>query len=104
VAIEAAAQSGDDFQYAALEGRLDEKHREWLSKLLFARDRQRGSIEDGRNAIQALVRQSWEKQYRGVMRDIAEAEQSGDRTKAIDLLRKKRELEASRESVSQSMT
>ena len=92
-AVVAVASSGERFQYAAVEGRLSEKDREFLSRIIFETDSQPCSLDDGRQAYTALRKMGWEREYRSVRRQIAQAEKSGDRQAAIELLRTKTELE-----------
>ena len=92
-AVVAVASSGERFQYAAVEGRLDEKDQEFLSRIIFERDSQPCSLDDGRQAYAALRKMEWEREYRSLRRRIAQAEKSGDRRAAIELLRTKTELE-----------
>ena len=92
-AVVAVASSGERFQYAAVEGRLDEKDQEFLSRIIFETDSQPCSLDDGRQAYAALRKMEWEREYRSLRRRIAQAEKSGDRRAAIELLRTKTELE-----------
>lgn len=92
-AMLAAAESGEPFEFSAIEGRLDQRDRESVSQIVFDRDRQPFSIEQGRHALAALERHGWEKMYRAVRRDIVEAERGGDRREALRLLQTKTELE-----------
>ena len=92
-AVVAVNSSGERFQYAAVEGRLDEKGREFLSRIIFETDSQPCSLDDGRQAYAALRKMGWEREYRSLRRRIAQAEKSGDRRAAIELLRTKTELE-----------
>ena len=91
--LDAVVRQGEAFQFAALEGRLESKDRELLSRIVFSHDRYGWSIEDGRQALEALQRQGWQRHYRAVARDIAGAEREGDHAKALELLRKKKDLE-----------
>ncbi len=92
--LEAVVQRGEGFQFSAVEGRLESKDREMLSRIVFSQDRYGLSVEDGRQALEALQRQGWQRHYRAVALDIAGAEKEGDHTKALELLRKKKDLEA----------
>ncbi len=92
-AVVAVASSGERFQYAAVEGRLSEEDQEFLSRIIFETDSQPCSLDDGRQAYTALRKMGWEREYRSVRRQIAQAEKSGDRQAAIELLRTKTELE-----------
>ena len=83
----------DEFQYPAVEGRLGERDRARLSKLIFDRHREAATIDEGRGALEALRRQSWERRYRAVRKAISESEQSGDRAATIALLTDKVDLE-----------
>lgn len=83
----------DEFQYPAVEGRLGERDRARLSKLIFDRHREAATIDEGRGALDALRRQSWERRYRAVRKAISESEQSGDRAATIALLTDKVDLE-----------
>ena len=92
-AMAAVHEEGGEFQYSAVEGRLAERDRGRLAKLIFDKDRAPASLDEGRGALEALRRQGWESRYRAVRKAIAEAEQSGDRAAAIALLRDKIDLE-----------
>jgi hypothetical protein len=92
-AMVAVHDSDDEFQYPAVEGRLGERDRARLSKLIFDRDREAATIDEGRGALDALRRQSWERRYRAVRKAISESEQSGDRAATIALLTDKVDLE-----------
>ena len=92
-AVVAVASSGEPFQYAAVEGRLGEKDREFLSRIIFETDSQPCSLDDGRQAYAALRKMGWEREYRSVRRRIAQAEKSGDRRAALELLQTKADLE-----------
>ncbi len=92
-AVVAVASSGERFQYAAVEGRLGEKDQEFLSRIIFEMDSQPCSLDDGRQAYAALRQMEWEREYRSLRRRIAQAEKSGDRRAAIELLRTKTQLE-----------
>lgn len=89
----AIAQSGTEFQFTALESRLDERGRNILTRAAFDDHDLTVTVEDGRTALSALQRNSCERRYRAVRREIAEAENSGDRKKAIELLGTKMQLE-----------
>ena len=92
-AVVAVASSGERFQYAAVEGRLGEKDQEFLSRIIFETDSTPCSLDDGRQVYAALRKRGWEREYRSVRHQIAQAEKSGDRRAAIELLRTKTELE-----------
>ena len=92
-AMLAAYRSGETFEYAALEGRLEPRDRDAVAAIVFDRDRRPVSVQEGRQALGALERRGWEREYRAVRRDIAEAERSGDRKKCLDLLQSKMTLE-----------
>ena len=81
------------FEFSAFEGRLEERDRDTVAKIVFDRDRTPPGIEEGRRAFAALQRRSWEKRYRAVRREIAEAERAGDVSRAIELLSSKGDLE-----------
>ncbi len=92
-AMAAVHQNGEEFHYSAVEGRLVERDRSRLAKLVFDKDRAPASLEEGKGALEALRRQSWERRHRDVRNAISEAEQSGDRATALTLLRDKIDLE-----------
>ncbi len=92
-AMLAVFRSGEPFEYAALDGRLETRDRDAVSAIVFDRDRRSVSIQEGRQALGALERRGWEREYRAVRRDIAEAERLGDRKKCLDLLQSKVSLE-----------
>ena len=89
----AVRRTGEAFEYAALDGRLETRDRESVAAIVFDRDRREVSLEEGRRALGALERRGWEREYRTVRRDIAEAERSGDREKCLELLQRKVSLE-----------
>ena len=92
-ALRTAAEAQPQFDFSAVEGRLDAANRELLQHLVFDRDRHEASIQEGRQALAALHKQAWENDYREVRREIAEAERQGDRKLTLDLLSKRMELE-----------
>ena len=87
------AQSGETLEFSALDARLEPRDRESVAAIVFDRDRREVSIEEGRQAVGAIERLRWEREYRQVRREIAEAERSGDREKSLTLLQRKVELE-----------
>lgn len=95
-ALRVVESSEEPFQYAAVEGRLEEKDRKLLSKIVFEEDAHSCSLDDGRQACAALRVRSWERRYRSVRRQIAEAEKSGDRREALRFLQFKTKLERER--------
>lgn len=92
-AMQAAIQSGEPFQYAAVEGRLEEADRQRLARLVFDKDRPVPTLEEGRQALDALRRQVLQERYREVRRGIAEAERASASEKLAELLQRKMELE-----------
>ncbi len=86
-------RSGDEFQYGAVEGRLEGPDRERLARLVFDKDRPPAGIREGRFALDALRRQIAEDRYREFRRRIGEAERSGDDRKVASLLLRKQEFE-----------
>ena len=92
-AMAAVHEDGGEFQYSAVEGRLAERDRDRLAKLVFDKDRALASLDEGKEALEALRRQNRQRRYRAVRNAIAEAEQSGDRAAALELLRDKIDLE-----------
>ena len=76
-AMLAVQRSGDPFQYAAVEGRLESADRERLARLVFDKDRPAPALEEGREALAALRRQVTEQRYHDVRRRIAMAETLG---------------------------
>lgn len=92
-AMQAAVQSGEPFQYAAVEGRLEEADRQRLTRLVFDKDRPVPTLEEGRQALDALRRQVLQERYREVRRGIAEAERASASDKLAELLQRKMELE-----------
>ncbi|MBI1356128.1 MAG: DNA primase [Acidobacteria bacterium] len=92
-AMLAAQESGEPFEFSAIEGRLQPRDREILSQIVFDRDRQPFAIEQGRSALAAIERQGWEREYRAVRREIVEAERNSDRRESLRLLQRKVELE-----------
>ena len=89
----AVVEQEDAFHYGALEGRLETKSQDLLARTVFDAHAGPCSLDDAREALTALRRQGWEKRYRSMRRDIAEAEQAGDHDQALALLRKKKLLE-----------
>ena len=92
-AMKAAERSADEFQYAAVEGRLEGPDRDRLALLVFDRDRPAPTLQGGREALDALRRQVVEGRYRDVRRQIAAAERSGDQAVLGELLSQKIALE-----------
>ena len=88
--------SEEPFQYTAVESRLEDKDRKLLSKIVFEEVGHSGSLDDGRQAYGALRVRSWERRYRSVRRQIAEAEKSGNRREALRFLQLKTKLERER--------
>ena len=92
-ALLAAHRDEEHFQFPAFEARLDERDRESVSQIVFDRDRGAATLDDGRRALGALRQQRHQQRYRAVRREIAEAEKTGDRVKALELLKEKSDLE-----------
>lgn len=92
-AIKAVLVAGSEFEYKAVEGRLDEDDRDRLAGLIFDAVRPEVTIQEGREAILAMQRTVAEGHYRDVRRNIAAAEQSGDLTELGRLLERRTELE-----------
>lgn len=92
-ALKAVESEGGEFQFSALEGRLEERHRQALARILFEKDQPACSIEEGLQAYAALERKALEKRLIDVRREIAEAEKNGDREQSLRLLQAKTELE-----------
>lgn len=92
-AMQAAQRSDDAFQYSSVEGRLEDSDRDRLARLVFDRDRPESTVQEGREALEALRRQVAEGRYRDVRREIAEAERSGNQTVLAELLGQKIKLE-----------
>lgn len=92
-AMAAVHEGGEEFHYSAVEGRLTDRDRDRLAKLVFDKDRKPASLDEGKGALEALRHQSWKLRYRAVRNSIFKAEQSGDRAAAIALLKDKIDLE-----------
>ena len=92
-AMRAVQQTGDPFQYAAVEGRLESVDRERLARLVFDKDRPVPGIQEGREALAALRRQLIKERYHQVRRRIALAERSGDSERLAALLGRRMKLE-----------
>jgi len=93
-AVQAVVETGEEFQFSAFEGRLEESDRETVSRVLFDRDRPGGvSTEEGVRAVEALEEQGLKRRHSAVRREIAEAEQTGDRERAIKLLQERIKIE-----------
>lgn len=92
-ALAAAEASGQSFEFSAFEGRLEPRDRDIVSHIVFDQDRRPVSVDEGRDAFSALHRQALERRYRAVRREIAEAERTGDRQRAFELLSHKQQLE-----------
>ena len=92
-AIQAAADQDAAFPYSALEGRLEQQERKLLDRTLLAAEGPEPSIESARRAVEAFRREAHKRDYQAILRDIAIAEQSGDKEKLLDLLSRKKELE-----------
>ena len=91
-ALKAVESEADEFQFSAVEGRLEERHRQVLARILFEKDQLACSIEEGQQALAALQRKALEKRLLDVRRDIAEAEKNGDREQCLRLLQVRTEL------------
>jgi DNA primase len=83
----------ETFHYGALEGRLEEKDRELLSKLVFGVSLENTSLEEAREFFNAMRRQAWLARQRALLGMITEAEKKGDHAQAIELLHRKKALE-----------
>ncbi len=92
-ALKAVESEGGEFQFSAVEGRLEERQRHVLARILFERDQPACSIEEGVQAYAALQRKALEKRLTDVRREVAEAEKKGDREQCLRLLQAKAELE-----------
>ena len=92
-ALQAVESEGDEFQFSAVEGRLEERQRQALARILFEKDQPACTIEEGHQAFAALQRKALEKRLIDVRREIAEAEKNGDREQCLRLLQAKAELE-----------
>ncbi len=92
-AIRGADRPGETFHYSAVEGRLEQLDQDKLAELVFDKDRPAPSIEEGRDALEALRRQTAEARYREVRRKIVAAEKSGDQAGIAELLGQKMQLE-----------
>ena len=93
-AIEAVGKQDRRFQYAALEGRLDDAERLLFDKLLLSGEGPEPSIETGRSAVAALRLEVEKRDYQAVLNEIGQAEKAGDNVKLLDLLRRKKEMSA----------
>lgn len=91
-ALMAVESEQSEFQFSAVEGRLEERHRQTLARVLFEKDQPSCSIEEGIQAYEALQRKALEKRLIDVRREIAEAEKNGDRDQCLRLLQVKTEL------------
>jgi hypothetical protein len=91
-AVNAVESEDGEFQFSAVEGRLEERHRLALARILFEKDQPTCSIEEGTQAYAALQRKALEKRLIDVRREIAEAEKNGDRERCLRLLQVKTEL------------
>ena len=92
-AVQAAAEAGEPFQYAAVEGRLDGPDRERLARLVFDKDRPAPTVEEGREALAALRLQVAGERHLELRRLIAAAERSSDMAELQRLLEQKTALE-----------
>ena len=77
----------------SLEARLNEADRATAAQVTFAADRGGVTLEEGRRAFEALKRRSLERKVRAARREMVEAERSGDRKKAMDLMAERSEIE-----------
>ena len=50
----AVHEDGGEFQYSAVEGRLAERDRDRLAKLVFDKDRALASLDEGKEALELL--------------------------------------------------
>jgi DNA primase len=91
-ALMAVESEQGEFQFSAVEGRLEERQRQTLARILFEKDQPACSIEEGTQAYAALQRKAIEKRLIDVRREIAEAEKNGDREQCLRLVQVKTEL------------
>jgi DNA primase len=91
-ALKTVASEAGEFQFSAVEGRLEERHRQALARILFEKDQLACSMEQGQQALAALQRKALEKRLADVRRDIAAAEKNGDREQCLRLLQAQAEL------------
>jgi hypothetical protein len=91
-ALHAVESAGGVFAFSAVEGRLEENHRQAQSQILFERDQPPCTLEEGRRAYAALERKALEKNLIDVRRAMAEAEKNGDRQECVRLLQVQSEL------------
>ena len=86
-------RSEDPYQYAAVEGRLEEADRERLARLVFDKDRPPPEVGEGRDALVALRRRVAKERFHDIRRRIAQAERSGKIEELRELLARKMDLE-----------
>ena len=91
-ALHAVESEGGVFSFSAVEGRLEEHHRQAQSQILFERDQPPCTLAEGRQAYEALERKALERSLIDVRRAMAEAEKSGDRQECVRLLEVQSEL------------
>ncbi len=91
-ALHAVESEGAVFSFSAVEGRLEENHRQAQSLILFERDQPPCTLEEGRRAFAALERKALEKNLIDVRRAMADAEKSGNREECVRLLGVQSEL------------
>ncbi|MEX2300381.1 MAG: DNA primase [Bryobacterales bacterium] len=91
-ALHAVESAGGPFAFSAVEGRLEENHRQAQSQILFERDQPPCTLEEGRQAYAALERKALEKNLIDVRRAMAEADKNGDRQECVRLLQVQSEL------------
>ncbi len=92
-AVANVRSSGEAFEYAKVEGRLEEEDRDRLAKLVFDKDRPRPTLDQGRQALAAIRRAVAADCLREVQREIGEADEAGDSGRVEELLLKKLDLE-----------
>jgi hypothetical protein len=92
-ALHAVESEEGEFAFSAVEGRLEESHRQALSRILFERDQPPSTLEEGRQASAALERKALERSLIDVRHAISEAEKINDRQECLRLLQLRSDLE-----------
>ena len=93
-ALHTVMSQEEHFNFPALEGRLEGKDRDLVSRIVFTQDRCGWSLEDGRRSLKAMKEEGWDRRYRAIKRQIADAQKSREHAKALELLQEKKNLEA----------
>jgi len=91
-ALAAMAETGEPFDFAALEARLGEPDRRLVSQLVLAEGGRAPDLEHGRAALRALQDAVLQAEQKALHRQIQEAQKAGNVEEALRLIERKRNL------------